>query len=70
MAAGVIDTTLSYLYRSRGSINELLDDIGACEDEGYFKKEHLDDLRKQAVSVAKLINGYIAYLRQRMAENK
>ena len=61
---------ISYLYRSRGSINELLDDISACEDEGYFKKEHLDDLRRQAVSVAKLINGYIAYLRQRMAENK
>ncbi len=59
---------ISYLYRSRGSINELLDDISACEDEGYFKKEHLDDLRKQAVSVAKLINGYIAYLRRRMAE--
>ncbi|KKK75417.1 hypothetical protein LCGC14_2873910 [marine sediment metagenome] len=55
---------ISYLYRSRGSVNELLDDMNACEDEGYFKKEHLDDLRQQAASVAKLINGYIAYLRK------
>ena len=59
---------ISYLYRSRGSVNELLDDMSACEDEGYFKKEHLDDLRAQAASVAKLINGYIAYLRKRLAD--
>ena len=61
---------ISYLYRSRGSVNELLDDLNACEDEGYFKKEHLDDLRQQAESVIKLINGYIAYLRHRLSDNK
>ena len=59
--------SVSYLYRARGSVNELLDDIGACEDEAYFRKEHLDDLRQQAVSVVKLINGYIAYLKGRAA---
>ena len=59
---------ISYLYRSRGSVNELLDDINACEDEGYFEKRHLDDLRSTAESVARLINGYIAYLRRRIAE--
>lgn len=61
---------ISYLYRSRGSICELQDDFNACEDEGYFKKEHLDDLRKDSVSVIKLINGYIRYLEKRMAENR
>jgi len=60
---------ISYLYRSRGSINELLDDLNACEDEGYFEKEHLDGLREHAVRVAKLINGYVAYLRRRMAQD-
>ena len=60
---------ISYLYRSRGSVNEVLDDIGACEDEGYFKTEHLDDLRASAESVAKLINGYIGYLRKRLAKD-
>ena len=54
----------SYLYRSRGSVNELIDDFGQCEDQGYFKKEHLDDIRKQARTVIRLINGYIAYLRK------
>ena len=61
---------ISYLYRSRGSVCELQDDFNACEDEGYFKKEHLDDLRKDAVAVIKLINGYIRYLEKRMAENR
>ena len=61
---------ISYLYRSRGSVNELLDDISACEDEEYFKSEHLDDLREQAMTVIRLINGYIAFLRKRLAKEK
>lgn len=56
---------ISYLRRSRGSVNELLDDINACQDEEYFKKEHLDDLRKDAKVVVKLINGYIRYLKSK-----
>ena len=59
---------ISYLYRSRGSVNELLDDLTACEDEAYFEQKHLDDLREHAVRVAKLINGYVAYLRRRIEE--
>jgi four helix bundle protein len=58
---------ISYLYRSRGSVCELQDDFNVCQDEQYFKKEHLDDLRRQAETVMKLINGYIAHLRQRLA---
>jgi len=57
---------ISYLYRSRGSLNEIRDDINACEDEGYFEKIHLDDLGGQVEKVAMLINGYIRYLRSRI----
>ena len=42
------------------------DDINVCEDQGYFKKKHLDDLRSQAEKLLKLINGYIAYLSRRL----
>lgn len=56
---------ISYLYRSRGSLNELLDDFGACEDEGYFKKEHLDDLTSHARQVIRLLNGYISHLKRK-----
>ena len=58
----------SYLVRSRGSICELLDDLNACEDFGYFRKEHLDDLRLQAGRVAMLINGYMRHLARKMKE--
>ncbi len=59
---------ISYLRRSRGSSTELMDDLNACEDEGYFKKEHLADLRKDIRSVIRLINGYIAYLQTQLAK--
>ena len=59
---------ISYLRRSRGSSNELLDDLNTCEDEGYFKMEHLADLRSDIRSVIRLINGYIAYLRKQDAQ--
>ncbi len=61
---------ISYLYRSRGSVCELQDDFNVCEDEAYFKKEYLDNLRQDSVSVIKLINGYIRYLDKRMADNR
>ncbi|MFA6135434.1 MAG: four helix bundle protein [Phycisphaerae bacterium] len=60
---------ISYLYRSRGSVNELLDDLNACQDEAYFKVEYLDNLREQAKVVIRLINGYVSYLRRRLAED-
>jgi four helix bundle protein len=59
----------SYLRRSRGSACELLDDLNTCEDEEYFRKEHLDDLREDIRSVIRLINGYIAYLKKREAKS-
>lgn len=62
--------TISYLYRSRGSVNELIDDMDACEHEGYFKKDHLDDLRQDADKVIRLINGYISHLRRKMREEQ
>jgi four helix bundle protein len=61
---------ISYLYRTRGSVCELQDDFNSCEDEGYFEKEHLDDLRAQAEKVMKLLNGYVAYLRTRLESKK
>ncbi|MFB3892497.1 MAG: four helix bundle protein [Phycisphaerae bacterium] len=45
----------SYMLMSRGSVRELMDDLNTCEDERYFKKEHLDDLRRQAERVLQLL---------------
>jgi len=61
---------ISYLHHSRGSVLEFQDDFNTCEDEGYFKKEHLDDIRADAVRVIQLINGYIRYLEARVSQAK
>src|SRR5438067_2532046 len=57
---------ISYLYRSRGSLNELIDDFNACDDETYFKSEHIAELKAHAERVRMLINGYVRHLRQRL----
>ncbi len=59
---------ISYLYRSRGSVNELLDDLNLCEDEGYFETEHLDNLRGDAEATIRLLNGYVGYLRRKLSD--
>lgn len=61
---------ISYLRRSRGSMNELMDDLNCCQDQQYFKKEHLDDLRNDAKEVIRLINGYIRYLQKSIESPK
>jgi four helix bundle protein len=54
-----------FCRNSRGSLCELVDDINACIDENYAKKEHLMDLKAHGMKVLKLLNGYIAYLQKR-----
>jgi four helix bundle protein len=63
-----------YTYKDRkhfftdacASLQELVDDINLCMDEGYAKPEHLEDLRADALRLLKKINGYMKYLRSRM----
>jgi len=61
---------ISYLYRARGSVCELIDDLNDCRDAKYFKDEHLDDLRADADRLLQLINGYIRHLRKRLREGE
>lgn len=57
---------VSYLYRSRGSINELIDDLNTCEDLSYFNPDHLADLKEDARDVIRVLNGYIRHLKNRL----
>jgi four helix bundle protein len=61
---------VSYLRRSRGSAGELLDDLNCCEDEEYFRKDHLDDLREHAHRVMRLINGTIRHLSKKIHQER
>lgn len=56
---------IRFMLQSRGSLEELMDDLNVCEDENYLTKPEVAKLKDQAWGVHKLLNGYIRYLRSR-----
>jgi len=60
---------IQFLRQSRGSLEELMDDLNACLDEQYAPKEELEVLKDDAYRLLKRINGYAAYLRKRKNSN-
>jgi four helix bundle protein len=56
---------IKFILQSRGSLEELLDDLNICEDENYLSIAEIDELKQQGWRTHKVINGYIRYLRTR-----
>jgi four helix bundle protein len=56
---------LKFLFQSRGSLQELIDDLNVCEDEQYLPQPEVAALKEQAKEVQRLISGYARYLRER-----
>jgi four helix bundle protein len=57
-----------FCRHSRGSLMELIDDINVCLDEKYADQEKLETLKEEdALSLLKLLNGYISYLQRQKA---
>ena len=54
---------IKFTLQSRGSLEELIDDLNVCEDEEYLAQQHTASLKQQGWRVRKLIDGYIRYLR-------
>ena len=59
---------LKFCLQARGSLEELLDDINVGEDEQYLSPAEADQLKQQGWRVHKILNGYIRFLRTRLAE--
>lgn len=55
---------IQFLRHSRGSLEELLDDVNVCLDEGYAPPALLEQLKDQGYELLKAINGYVSYLRK------
>ena len=55
---------LQFCRISRGSVEEVLDDINVCLDEGYGEKTSNESLKEEAYALITKINSYIAYLRR------
>src|SRR5437588_5056317 len=59
---------IKFMLQTRGSLEELLDDLNVCIDENYFPAEEIEKLKSDGWRVHRLINGYIRFLRSRTAE--
>ena len=57
-----------FCRHSRGSLMELIDDINVCLDEEFADAKELEALKEEdALSLLKLLNGYINYLQKQKA---
>ena len=56
---------IQFLRQSRGSLEELLDDLNVCIDENYVDKDYIEGLKQECYNLLKKINGYIKYLKDR-----
>ena len=58
---------IKFMLQSRGSLEELLDNLNICSDENYLSEDEIQKLKSEGWRVHKLINGYIRFLRGRAA---
>jgi four helix bundle protein len=56
---------IRFFLHSRGSLEELVDDLNVCLDENYFSADEVAKFKEQAREVLILINAYLRYLRSR-----
>jgi four helix bundle protein len=59
---------IKFMLQARGSLEELLDDLNVCQDEGYLPPGDISLLKEHAWRVHKVLNGYIRFLRSRKPE--
>ena len=56
---------IKFTLISRGSLEELIDDLNICADENYLPPDEVVALKNMGWQVLKLTNGYLRYLRDR-----
>jgi four helix bundle protein len=56
---------IKFMFQARGSLEELLDDLNVCQDEGYLPPNDLSILKEQGWRAHKVLNGYVRFLRKR-----
>jgi four helix bundle protein len=56
---------IRFFLHSRGSLEELVDDLNVCLDENYLSAGQIETLKEQARRLLILLNGYLRHLRSR-----
>jgi len=54
---------IKFTLQSRGSLEELIDDLNVCEDERYLPLQKIISLKDEGWRLRQLTDGYIRYLR-------
>jgi four helix bundle protein len=55
---------IKFTLQSRGSLEELIDDLNVCADEEYVEIKEVESLKQEGWRLRQLIDGYIRYLRE------
>ena len=55
---------IKFTLQSRGSLEELIDDLNTCGDEQYLPADRVDCLKQKGWRLRQLTDGYIRYLRE------
>ena len=61
---------VKFFLASRGSLQELIDDLNTCEDERYLNETEVAELKAEGWRVLGLLNGYLRYLRDRKLQQQ
>ena len=56
---------IKFMLQSRGSLEEMIDDLNVCHDESYLPPVETQNCKQQGWRVYRLINGFIRHLRGR-----
>ena len=55
---------IQFCRHTRGSINELIDDLNICLDENYGEENNVRELKVRAYELIKMLNSYIAGIKR------
>jgi four helix bundle protein len=61
---------LQYCRQARGSLAESIDHLNCALDETFIGADLYAELRQEADTLLRILNGYIAYLRSAAADSK
>lgn len=56
--------SIQFFRHSRGSMQELMDDLNICLDENYEAEEHILAMKAEAIEILRMLNGYINFLKR------
>lgn len=61
---------IQFCRQSRGSLQEIIDDLNVCLDEQYFSEEYIIGLKDEGYELLKGRNGYMKYLKRMKKESE